>query len=67
MQMLFVANALRTEKPSRFKLLGFIDKFNNSKTGKSILNLPILNQNKSIHVILRAMKLCINNCRKKFK
>jgi len=51
-----VANALRTEKPSRFKLLGFIDKFNNSKTGKSILNLPILNQNKSIHVILRAMK-----------
>ena len=51
-----MANALRTEKPSRFKLLGFIDKFNNSKTGKSILNLPILNQNKSIHVILRAMK-----------
>ena len=51
-----VANALRTEKPRRFKLLGFIDKFNNNKTGKSILNLPILNQNKNIHVILRAMK-----------
>ncbi|KAB1155876.1 polysaccharide biosynthesis protein [Flavobacterium luteum] len=51
-----VANALRTEKPRRFKLLGFIDKFSNNKTGKRILNLPILNQNKSIHVILRSMK-----------
>lgn len=51
-----VANALRTEKPSRFRLIGFIDKFNYNKTGKSILNLPIINQNKSIHVILRAMK-----------
>lgn len=51
-----VANALRTEKPSRFKLLGFIDKYNYNKTSKSILNLPILNQSKDIHVILRAMK-----------
>lgn len=51
-----VANALRTEKPRRFKLLGFIDKFNTNKTGKSILNLPIINQNKNIYVILRAMK-----------
>ncbi len=51
-----VANALRTENPRRFKLLGFIDKFNTNKTGKSILNLPIINQNKNIYVILRAMK-----------
>lgn len=51
-----VANALKTEKPRRFKLLGFIDKFNNNKTGKSMLNLPIINQKKSIHVLLRAMK-----------
>jgi FlaA1/EpsC-like NDP-sugar epimerase len=51
-----VANALRTEKPRRFKLLGFIDKFNTNKTGKSILNLPIINQNKNIYVILRAIK-----------
>ena len=51
-----VANALKTENPSRFKLLGFIDKFNNYRTGKSILNLPIINQNKNVHVILRAMK-----------
>ncbi len=51
-----VANALKTEVPSRFHLLGFIDKFNQTKTSKSILNLPILNQNRSLHVILRAMK-----------
>lgn len=51
-----VANALNTEVPGRFRLLGFIDKFNQTKTSKSILNLPILNQNRSLHVILRAMK-----------
>ncbi|NHM06421.1 polysaccharide biosynthesis protein [Flavobacterium sp. CYK-4] len=51
-----VANALKTETPSRFKLRGFIDKFNQNKTSKSILNLPIINQNKKIHVILRSLK-----------
>jgi len=51
-----VANALKTETPSRFKLLAFIDKFNQNKTSKSILNLPIVNQNKKIYVILRSMK-----------
>ena len=51
-----VANALKTETPSRFKLLGFINKFNQSKTSKSILNLPIINQSKKVHVILRSMK-----------
>jgi FlaA1/EpsC-like NDP-sugar epimerase len=51
-----VANALRTEMPARFRLLGFIDKFHYSKTSKSILNLPIVSQTKDIHVILRAMK-----------
>jgi FlaA1/EpsC-like NDP-sugar epimerase len=51
-----VANALRTENPSRFRLLGFIDKFNQIKSSKSILNLPIINQNKKIFVILRAIK-----------
>lgn len=51
-----VANSLRAEVPSRFRLLGFVDKFNHNKTSKSILNLPIINQNRSIHVILRAMK-----------
>lgn len=51
-----VANALRTEVPSRFRLKGFIDKFHQTKTTKTILNLPIVNQNKKIHVLLRAMK-----------
>jgi len=51
-----VANALKTETPSRFKLVGFVDKFNQNKIGKSILNIPIITQNKKIHVILRAMK-----------
>lgn len=51
-----VANALRTEIPTRFRLLGFIDKFNQNKVGKSILNLPIINQNKKVSVLLRSMK-----------
>ena len=51
-----VANALATENPKRFKLLGFIDKYHSSKTSKSILALPIINQNKKIHVHLRALK-----------
>lgn len=51
-----VANALKTEVPARFRLLGFIDKFHHSKTSKSILNLPIVSQTKSVHVLLRAMK-----------
>jgi FlaA1/EpsC-like NDP-sugar epimerase len=50
-----VANALKTEKPARFKLVAFIDKFKQVKTSKSILDLPIINQSKSIHVILRSM------------
>lgn len=51
-----VANALRTETPGRFRVVGFVDKFNQNKVGKSILNLPILNHSKKIHVILRSMK-----------
>jgi len=51
-----VANALRTETPKRFRVVGFVDKFNQTRTGKSILNLPILNYSKKIHVILRSMK-----------
>lgn len=51
-----VANALRTEIPGRFRLVGFVDKFNQVQTGKSILNLPIINHIKKMHVILRSMK-----------
>lgn len=50
-----VANALRTEKPGRFKLIAFIDKFKKTKTSKSILDLPIVNQTKGVHVILRSL------------
>jgi FlaA1/EpsC-like NDP-sugar epimerase len=50
-----VANALKTEKPSRFNVVAFIDKYKKDKTSKSILDLPIINQNKSIHVILRSV------------
>jgi FlaA1/EpsC-like NDP-sugar epimerase len=51
-----VANALKGESTVRFKLKGFIDKFNQNKTSKSILNMPIINQNKKISVILRSLK-----------
>ena len=50
-----VANALKTEKPSRFSVVAFVDKFKQDKASKSILNLPIINQTKSIHVILRSV------------
>ena len=50
-----VANALKTEKPSRFNVVAFVDKFKQDKTSKSILDLPIINQNKRIHAILRSV------------
>jgi FlaA1/EpsC-like NDP-sugar epimerase len=51
-----VANALKTEKPARFNVVAFVDKYKQVKTSKSILNLPIINQTKSIHVILRSVR-----------
>lgn len=50
-----VANALRTERPGRFKLIAFVDKFKQVKTSKSILDLPIMNQTRKLHVILRSI------------
>jgi FlaA1/EpsC-like NDP-sugar epimerase len=50
-----VANALKTEKPSRFIVVAFVDKFQSAKTSKSILNLPIINKTKDIHVIMRSV------------
>lgn len=50
-----VANALKTERPSRFNVVAFVDKFKKDKTSKSILDLPIINQTKNIHVILRSV------------
>lgn len=51
-----VANALRAEIPSRFKVKGFIDQFPQGRTSRRLLNLPIMNRSKRIHVILRALK-----------
>lgn len=51
-----VANALNSEVPGRFKLVGFIDK-NNQNSSKRILNLPILQIKKSIPVLMSAMDI----------
>lgn len=51
-----VANALKTEKPARFNVVAFVNKFQQDKTSKSILNLPIINHRKGIHVILKSVK-----------
>ncbi|MET0945523.1 MAG: nucleoside-diphosphate sugar epimerase/dehydratase [Flavobacterium sp.] len=48
-----VANALKSEMPPRFKVVAFINKANQA-SAKTILNIPILNQNKRIPVLLRA-------------
>jgi FlaA1/EpsC-like NDP-sugar epimerase len=50
-----VANALKTEKPARFNVIAFVNKFQQDKTSKSILNLPIINQSRGIHVILKSV------------
>lgn len=50
-----VANALKTEKPARFNVVAFVNKFQHDKTSKSILNLPIINHIKGIHVILKSV------------
>lgn len=49
-----VSNALMSENPLRFKIIGFVDK-NSGNTSKRILNLPILNNKKKISVLLRSM------------
>lgn len=51
-----VANALKTEKPARFNVVAFINKYQQDKTNKSILNLPLINQTKGAHVILKSLK-----------
>ncbi|MEC4004411.1 nucleoside-diphosphate sugar epimerase/dehydratase [Flavobacterium sp. SUN052] len=51
-----VANALKSEDPGRFKLIGFIDK-NNQNSTKRILNLPIFQIKKSIPVLMRSKKV----------
>jgi FlaA1/EpsC-like NDP-sugar epimerase len=48
-----VANALRTEKPLRFKIVGFVDE-RKQNASKRILNLPIYNVRKKIPVLMRS-------------
>jgi len=50
-----VANALKSESPKRFRLIGFIDKMNQNNT-KRILNLPILQLKRSVPVLMRINK-----------
>ncbi|MFC6098053.1 polysaccharide biosynthesis protein [Flavobacterium qiangtangense] len=49
-----VANALRAEVPSRFKLIGFIDKLGQNGS-KRILDLPIIQMKRKIPVIMRSV------------
>jgi FlaA1/EpsC-like NDP-sugar epimerase len=53
---LAVANALKSEVPARFNLVGFIDK-NNQNSTKRILNLPIFEIRKNITVLLRSKQV----------
>ena len=51
-----VANALKTEMPPRFNLLGFIDNHSDNKSGRSLLNLPIVTHSRKTYTILRSLK-----------
>ena len=47
-----VANALKSEVPGRFKLVGFIDRYSQNKS-KMILGLPILQHKKKASTLMR--------------
>lgn len=47
-----VANALKSEVPGRFKLVGFIDKYSQNRS-KMILGLPILQHKKKTSTLMR--------------
>ena len=49
------ANALKSEKPSRYNVLGFIDK-KGKNISKEILGLPIIHMHREVAVILRVFK-----------
>ncbi len=50
-----IANALMMESPARFKILGFIDPYQNN-TSKRILNVPIYSMPKRVSVLMRSMQ-----------
>lgn len=49
-----VANALKFETPSRFKIVGFVDK-NNQNATKRMLDLPILVKKKKLPPLMRSV------------
>jgi FlaA1/EpsC-like NDP-sugar epimerase len=49
-----VANALKFETPSRFKIVGFVDK-NNQNASKRMLDLPILVKRKKLPTLMRTV------------
>ena len=49
-----VANALKSETPTRFKIVGFVDK-NNQNASKRMLDLPILVQKKKLPTLMRSV------------
>nr|WP_315198982.1 nucleoside-diphosphate sugar epimerase/dehydratase [uncultured Flavobacterium sp.] len=49
-----VANALKFETPSRFKIVGFVDR-NNQNASKRMLDLPILIQRKKLPSLMRSV------------
>lgn len=49
-----VANALKFETPSRFKIVAFVDK-NNQNASKRMLDLPILVQRKKLSALMRSI------------
>lgn len=49
-----VANALRSETPTRFKIVGFVDK-TNSNQNKRMLDLPILVKKKKLPTLMRSV------------
>jgi FlaA1/EpsC-like NDP-sugar epimerase len=49
-----IANALKFESPSRFKIIGFVDK-NNQNASKRMLDLPILVLRKRLPALMRSI------------
>ncbi|MFA9189967.1 nucleoside-diphosphate sugar epimerase/dehydratase [Flavobacterium sp. FZUC8N2.13] len=51
---LAVANALKLEMPTRFKIVGFVDK-NSQNSSKRMMDLPILTQKKKLPTLMRSI------------
>ena len=51
---LAVANALKLEVPSRFKIVGFVDR-NSQNSSKRMMDLPILIQKKKLPTLMRSV------------